>query len=76
MKKTWEMVIRGKIQRALPDCIPGIERKKESPKLLGVIFNENTCCWDKQIDNLLREANSRLYILRICRHYGYTKNRL
>jgi hypothetical protein len=38
--KTWEMAVRGKTPFALDDCISGIERK-DSLKLLGVIFNEN-----------------------------------
>ena len=73
--KTWEMVVRGKIPCALDDRIFGIERK-DSLKLLGVNFNENPCNWDLQIDSILGKANNRLYILRICRHYGYPKDQL
>ncbi|CAH3031607.1 unnamed protein product, partial [Pocillopora meandrina] len=32
--------------------------------------------WDTHIDSLLSKASSRLYILRICKYYGYSKENL
>ena len=56
------------------DCI-GIERKSWL-KLLGVTFQENPCCWDLHIDDLLSKASGRMYILRVCRCYGYSEDQL
>ena len=75
LKKTWEMVIRGKSKKPVPEEIPNIERREEL-KLLGVFFNENPTNWDKQFDTLLSKASSRLYILRLCKFYGYSLNEL
>ena len=52
LKKTWEMVIRGKSKKPVPEEIPNIERREEL-KLLSVFFNENPTNWDKQLDTLL-----------------------
>ena len=45
-------------------------------KLLGIIFQENPSDWDLYVDNLLRKASSRLYILRVCKYFGYPKDQL
>ena len=58
-----------------PPPINGIRRKKWL-KLLGVTFQENPRCWDKQVDSLLSKAGSRIYILRVCKFYGYSLNEL
>ena len=42
-------------------------------KLLGIIFQENPLDWDLHVDNLLRKARSRLYILRVCKYFEYPK---
>ena len=55
--------------------MPGIERK-EWLKLLGITFHEDPCNWDLHIDSLLSRAASRLYILRICKYYEYSKDQL
>ena len=55
--------------------MPGIERK-EWLKLLRITFHEDPCNWDLHIDSLLSRAASRLYILRVCKYYGYTKYQL
>ena len=49
LKKTWEMVIHGKISRPLPEPLPMITRKSWL-KILGVTFQENPtmCTWDLQ----------------------------
>ena len=41
-------------------------------KILGVIFNENPCNWDTQFDSMLSKASARMYILRVCKYYGYS----
>ncbi|CAB3989758.1 RNA-directed DNA polymerase from transposon BS [Paramuricea clavata] len=70
LEKTWEMVVRGKTNKSLPLPISGIERKNEF-KLFGVTLNENPCNWDTHIDSLLQKAGSRMYILRVCKFYGF-----
>ena len=69
MSKTWEMVVRGKTKKLPPPQIDNIERKSWL-NLLGMMT------WDMQVDNLLSKAASRMYILRVCRLYGYTKENL
>jgi hypothetical protein len=46
--------------RPLPAPIVGIERKSWL-KLLGVTFQENPCCWDLHIDDLLSKASGRMH---------------
>ena len=58
-----------------PGPINGIERKKWL-KLLGVTFEDDVCCWELQVDDLLSRAGSRMYILRVCKRYGYQKEHL
>ena len=73
--KTWEMVVRGRTTKPLPLQLDGIERKNWL-KLLGMAFQDDPCGWDLQVDTLLSKAASRIYILRVCRSYGYTKENL
>lgn len=75
LTKTWDLVMRGKTQKTPPGNVPMIERKNEL-KLLGVTFHENPCNWDSHFHNMMDKANSRLYILRICKYYGYTLEEL
>ena len=75
LTKTWEMVVHGRISKPLPPLVQGIERKSWL-KLLGIIFQENPSDWDLHVDNLLRKASSRLYILRVCKYFGYPKEQL
>ena len=58
-----------------PGPINGIKRKKWL-KLLGVTFEDDVCCWELQVDDLLSRAGSRMYILRVCKRYGYQKEHL
>jgi hypothetical protein len=58
-----------------PRLIEGIERK-EWLELLGVTFEDDVCCWDLHVDGLLSKDGSRMYILRVCRRYGYRKEHL
>ena len=46
--------------------------RKEKLKLLGVTFEQVPVNGDTHIDYLLSKAGSRLYMLRICKYYGYT----
>lgn len=75
LSKTWEMVAKGKTTKTLPEPITSIERKSEL-KLLGVTFNQDLTNWDTHIDSLLHKASSRLYILRVCKFYGYSLDEL
>ena len=72
---TWEMVMHGRISKPLPPVVQGIERKSWL-KLLGIIFQGNPSDWDLHVDNLLRKASSRSYILLVCQHFGYPKEQL
>ena len=67
--------MRGKIPKNPPGPVHIIERKSEL-KLLGVTFHENTCNWDSHFHNMMDKANSRLYVLRICKYYGFTLEEL
>ena len=60
------MLIHGKTTKPNPQPVPGIERKSWL-KLLGIIFQENPCCWDLHVNKLIAKASSRLYILRVCK---------
>ena len=71
LKKTWELLLRGKTTRTPPEPLEIIE-SKEKLKLLGVTFEQVPVNWDTQIDYLLSKNSSRLYILRICKYYGYS----
>ena len=62
MKKTWELLLRQKTTRTPPGPLEIIGRK-EKLKLSGVTFEQ---------DYLLSKASSRLYIIRICKYYGYS----
>ena len=75
MSKTWEMVVRGRTKKLPPPQIDNIERKSWL-NLLGTVLQDDPCNWDVQVDNLLSKAASRMYILRVCRWYGYTKENL
>ena len=73
--KTWEMCMHGKTTKLSPPELPGIKRKSWF-KLLGVTFQEDVTNWDIHIDNMLSKASSRMYILRVCKSYGYSKDQL
>ena len=63
LSKTWEMVVRGKTRKPLPEATSDIQRKSEL-NLLGVTFNEQPCNWDTHFDHMLSKASSGLYILK------------
>ena len=53
-----------------------IEKKGEL-KLLGVTLHEEPCSWDTHLTHFdhtiskQSKASSRLYILRVCKYFGY-----
>ena len=75
LTKTWEMSISGKSANPSPEPIIGIERKTWL-KLLGITFQNNPSSWDLHVNDLLSRASSRMYIMRTCRSYGYSKEQL
>ena len=70
LTKTWELLLKGRTTRTPPEPLEIIGRK-EKLKLLGVTFKQVPVNWDTHIDYLLSKASSRLYIIRICKYYGY-----
>ena len=71
LKKTWDMVVKGRTSQVPPKPISGIERKPQL-KLLGVTFSTDPCNWNAHFDSTLKKPSSRLYVLRICKHYEYS----
>ena len=69
------MLLSGGTSKPPPGPIDGIKRKKWL-KLLGVTFEDDVCCWELQVDDLLSKAGSRMYILRVSKRYGYQKEHL
>ena len=67
--------MHGKTTKLSPPELPGIKRKSWL-KLLGVTFQEYVTNWDIHIDNMLSKASSRMFILRVCKSYGYSKDQL
>ena len=72
LSKTWEMLLSGGTSKTPPAPIEGTERKKWL-KLLGIIFEDDVCCWDLHIDGLLSKAGSRMYILRVMQKIWISK---
>ena len=66
--------LKGGTSKPPPGPINGIKRKWLN--LLGVTFEDNDCCWELQVDDLLSKAGSRMYILRVCKRYGYQNEHL
>ena len=66
------MVVKGKTGIPFPESIDGIARKSE----LRVTVTEDPCNWDTQLENMLSKTSSRLYILRVCKYYGYSLQEL
>ena len=70
LKKTWKMVVRGKTSTPLPEPIRDIKRNEELT-LMGVTFNKQLVNWNTHFEHMISNASSRLYILRVCKHFGY-----
>ena len=66
LSKTWKMLLSGGTSKPPPGPINGV-------KLLGVTFEDDVCCWELQVDDLFSKAGSRMYVLRVCKRYGYQK---
>ena len=75
LDKTMEMVVKRKVDKRIPPPVCGIEQKP-GLKLLGVHLSDNTNNWDKQFKHLMQKANSRMYILRVCKNHGYGRDDL
>ena len=71
MNKTYEMIVRGRTSIPLPSCIPSIKRKTWL-KILGITLEEIPENWDRHFEEMLKKASGRMYILRVCRYYGFT----
>ena len=74
LNKTWEMLLKSSLK--VPPAPLAIVERKTKLKLLGVTFETDPVNWDTHIDHVLSKASSRLYILRVCRFYGYPKEQL
>ena len=75
MSKTYEIVVRGKMCATPPNTIPSITRKTWL-KLLGVTVEETPGKWDIHFEEMLKKTSERMYILRVCKYYGFTKEQL
>ena len=73
LSKTWEMLLK---RPKVPPPPLAIVKRKTQLKLLGVTSETDPMKWDTHIDHVLSKANSRLYILRVCKFYGYPKEQL
>ena len=71
LTKTKELVARGRSKAPIPTPLPGIEQV-DNIKLLGVTFHRSPNNWDSHFDTLLGKAGKRMYILRICKKFGYS----
>ncbi len=50
--------------------------RKSWLKILGVTFQENPSMWDMRVDELMSKACSRMYVIRICKYYGFSVKEL
>ena len=71
--KTWEMIIHGNTTHPLPKPLPTITRKSWL-KILGVTLHEKPGNWDNHFNEIISKAGSRMYSLRVCKYYGFSKN--
>lgn len=70
------MVAWGNSKKPDRDETPYVKWNMEL-KLLGVVFNEDLYnITDTQFDLLLNKATSGLYIPRVCKFYGYSRDEL
>ena len=60
----------------VPPAPLAIVERKTQLKFLGVTFEADPMNWDTHIDHMLSKASSRLYILIVCKFYGYPKEQL
>ncbi|CAB4022582.1 Hypothetical predicted protein, partial [Paramuricea clavata] len=70
MEKTYEMIVRRNIPTLLPDPFPFIKRRTWL-KILGITLQDLPSKWDLQFDEMLKKASARMYIMRVCKYYGF-----
>ena len=75
LTKTKDMVVKGKVERPLPDVTFDV-KQEEFLQLLGVYLHTNPTNWDKQIDALLSKAGRRMHIMLVCKKCGFIWSRL
>ena len=72
--KTWEIIIHGNTTHPLPEPLPTITRQSWL-KILGVTLHEKPGNWD-HFNEIMGKAGGRMYILRVCEYYGFSKKDL
>ena len=75
LSKPWEMLVKSGSPK-VPQAPLAIVEPKSQLKLLGVTFETDPMNRYTHIDHVLSKANSPLYILRVCKCYGYPKEQL
>ena len=79
LKRSWEMVVHGRISKPLPPLAKGIERKcwlKLWHNFWGESIGLGPSCWQLVMQLVIQLVSSRLYILRVCKYFGYPKDQL
>ena len=75
LTKTEELVVRGRSKAPIPTPLPGIEQV-DNIKLLGMTFCHSPNNWDSHFDTSLSKGGKRMYMLRICKKFGYSQENL
>ena len=75
LKKTWEMILNISSPKVPPASLAIVQRKTRL-ELFDVTFEADPMMWDTHTIYILSKASSRLYILRVCKFYGYPKEQL
>ena len=75
MDKMYEMIVRGRTSIPIPRCILSIKRKTWL-KILGITLEEKPENWGIHFEEMLKKASGRMYILRVCKYYGFTTKQL
>ena len=71
LRKTKELVIRGRTPLPPPETIVTIKRVSFF-NVLGVTFQDSRTNWDKHFDDLMERALKRMHIFRACIRNGYS----
>ena len=69
-EKTYEIIVRRNIPTLLPDPFPFIKRRTWL-KILGITLQDLPSKWDLHFDEMLKKASARMYIMRVCKYYGF-----
>jgi len=75
LSKTWEMLVKSRSPKVPPAPLAIVDPKGQL-KLVGVTFETDPMNRYTHIEHVLSKANSRLYILRVCKFYGYPGEQL